>query len=114
MSPWEPELEISSHGGCDIDRDENEMRRRAENDEEMPYLMETELTREEIRRFGDIHDRPEGVDDAADEFPPLYDRTDGKDGYVILEANPYLTGRRCFRGKIEAGFLKRGQDGTNG
>ena len=27
---------------------------------------------------------------AADEFRPLYDRTDGKDGYVSLEVNPHL------------------------
>jgi hypothetical protein len=25
---------------------------------------------------------------AADAFRPLYDRTDGKDGYVSLEVNP--------------------------
>src|ERR1019366_4281122 len=30
------------------------------------------------------------VQDAADEFRPLYDRTDGKDGYVSLEVNPHL------------------------
>ena len=27
---------------------------------------------------------------AADEFRPLYDRTNGKDGYVSLEVNPHL------------------------
>jgi transaldolase len=27
---------------------------------------------------------------AADEFRPLYDKTDGKDGYVSLEVNPHL------------------------
>ena len=27
---------------------------------------------------------------AADEFRPVYDRTDGKDGYVSLEVNPHL------------------------
>ena len=30
------------------------------------------------------------VQGAADEFLPLYDRTDGKDGYVSLEVNPHL------------------------
>ena len=30
------------------------------------------------------------VQRAADEFRPLYDRTDGKDGYVSLEVNPHL------------------------
>jgi transaldolase len=30
------------------------------------------------------------VQNAADVFRPLYDRTDGKDGYVSLEVNPHL------------------------
>jgi transaldolase len=30
------------------------------------------------------------VQSADDEFRPLYDRTDGKDGYVSLEVNPHL------------------------
>ena len=30
------------------------------------------------------------VHNAADEFRPLYDRTDGKDGFVSLEVNPHL------------------------
>ncbi len=30
------------------------------------------------------------VQDAADEFRPLYEITDGKDGYVSLEVNPHL------------------------
>jgi len=30
------------------------------------------------------------VRNAADGFRPLYDRTDGKDGYVSLEVNPHL------------------------
>src|SRR5208283_4188147 len=30
------------------------------------------------------------VQSAADEFRSLYDRTDGKDGYVSLEVNPHL------------------------
>ncbi len=30
------------------------------------------------------------VQNAADEFRPLYDRTKGKDGYVSLEVNPHL------------------------
>lgn len=32
------------------------------------------------------------VRDAADGFRPLYDKTDGKDGYVSLEVNPHLAG----------------------
>ncbi len=30
------------------------------------------------------------VQSAADEFRPVYDTTDGKDGYVSLEVNPHL------------------------
>ncbi len=30
------------------------------------------------------------VQSAADEFRPLYDRTDGDDGYVSLEVNPHM------------------------
>ncbi len=30
------------------------------------------------------------VSDAADEFRPVYEKTDGKDGYVSLEVNPHL------------------------
>ncbi len=30
------------------------------------------------------------VRDAADEFRPVYEKTDGKDGYVSLEVNPHL------------------------
>ena len=30
------------------------------------------------------------VQDAADEFRPVYDETDGQDGYVSLEVNPHL------------------------
>ena len=30
------------------------------------------------------------VQSAADEFRSVYDRTDGKDGYVSLEVNPHL------------------------
>ncbi|MBU1910351.1 MAG: transaldolase, partial [Verrucomicrobia bacterium] len=30
------------------------------------------------------------VQSAADEFRPVYERTDGKDGYVSLEVNPHL------------------------
>ena len=36
---------------------------------------------------------------AADEFRPLYDKTDGKDGYVSLEVNPHLA--RDTQGTIE-------------
>jgi transaldolase len=39
------------------------------------------------------------VRNAADEFRPLYDRTDGKDGYVSLEVNPHLA--NDTRGTIE-------------
>ena len=39
------------------------------------------------------------VQSAADEFRPLYDRTDGKDGYVSLEVNPHLA--HNTRGTIE-------------
>ena len=30
------------------------------------------------------------VQSAADEFRPLYERTNGKDGYISLEVNPHL------------------------
>ena len=30
------------------------------------------------------------VQSAADAFRPLYDTTDGQDGYVSLEVNPHL------------------------
>ena len=39
------------------------------------------------------------VQAAADEFRPLYDRTDGQDGYVSLEVNPHLA--RDTDGTIE-------------
>ena len=39
------------------------------------------------------------VQSAADEFRPLYDTTDGKDGYVSLEVNPHLA--RDTTGTIE-------------
>jgi transaldolase len=39
------------------------------------------------------------VQGAADEFRPLYDRTDGQDGYVSLEVNPHLA--RDTKGTIE-------------
>src|SRR5664280_448296 len=39
------------------------------------------------------------VQSAADEFRPLYDRTDGKDGYVSLEVNPHLA--QDTKGTIE-------------
>lgn len=38
---------------------------------------------------------------AADEFRPVYDKTDGKDGYVSLEVNPHLA--LDTRGTIEEG-----------
>ena len=39
------------------------------------------------------------VQSAADEFRPLYDKTDGKDGFVSLEVNPHLAHNRS--GTIE-------------
>ena len=42
------------------------MDERAENDEDVPHGMETELIREEIEPFGDIHGRAESIDDASD------------------------------------------------
>lgn len=39
------------------------------------------------------------VGSAADEFRPLYDRTDGQDGYVSLEVNPHLA--RDTEGSME-------------
>ncbi len=39
------------------------------------------------------------VQNAADEFRPLHDRTDGIDGYVSLEVNPHLA--KDIRGTIE-------------
>ena len=39
------------------------------------------------------------VQSAADEFRPLYDKTEGKDGYVSLEVNPHLA--YDTRGTIE-------------
>jgi len=30
------------------------------------------------------------IQDAADEFRSVYDKTDGKDGYVSIEVNPHL------------------------
>lgn len=38
---------------------------------------------------------------AADEFRPLYDKTDGRDGYVSLEVNPHLA--HDAKGTIEEG-----------
>jgi len=43
------------------------------------------------------------VESAADEFRPLYDKTDGKDGYVSLEVNPHLA--HDTRGTIEEARL---------
>lgn len=42
------------------------MHERAENDEDVPHDMETELIREEIEPFGDIHSRAESIDDPSD------------------------------------------------
>ena len=43
----------------------------------------------------------EDVTSAADAFRPLYDKTDGMDGYVSLEVNPHLA--RDAQGTIEEG-----------
>ena len=42
------------------------MHERTENDEDVPDGMETELIREEIEPFGDIHGRAESIDDPSD------------------------------------------------
>jgi len=44
-----------------------------------------------------LHD----VQRAADEFRPVYDKTDGRDGYVSLEVNPHLA--HDTRGTIDEG-----------
>lgn len=46
----------------------------------------------EGRKANDIYETlsQRDVRNAADEFRPLYDRTDGEDGYVSLEVNPHL------------------------
>ncbi len=41
------------------------------------------------------------VQNAADEFKPIYEKTDGKDGYVSLEVNPHLA--HDTKGTIEEG-----------
>jgi transaldolase len=41
------------------------------------------------------------VESAADEFRPLYEKTDGKDGYVSLEVNPHLA--HDTKGTVEEG-----------
>jgi transaldolase len=41
------------------------------------------------------------VGSAADEFRPLYEKTDGKDGYVSLEVNPHLA--HDTKGTVEEG-----------
>jgi len=43
------------------------------------------------------------VQSAADEFRPLYDKTEGKDGYVSLEVNPHLA--HDTRGTMEEARL---------
>ena len=43
------------------------------------------------------------VQSAADEFRPVYERTDGKDGYVSLEVNPHLA--HDTKGTIEEARL---------
>ena len=40
------------------------------------------------------------VESAADQFRPLYDRTDGQDGYVSLEVNPHQIGRASCRERV--------------
>ena len=47
------------------------------------------LLRENVAEIYEALSRRD-VQSAADEFRPLYDKTDGKDGYVSLEVNPHL------------------------
>jgi transaldolase len=55
-------------------------------DEEIKYLTREGLSRENVYESLAISD----IKAAADLFRPLYDQTDGGDGYVSLEVNPYL------------------------
>src|ERR1043165_4378092 len=44
------------------------------------------------KRVGEIYEEPaaKGIGGAADILKPVYDRTDGLDGYISLEVNPGL------------------------
>ena len=62
-------------------------------------IVESQIYNEEIRALAvagkgaeTIYEKlsQSDVQSAADEFRPLYDRTDGSDGYVSLEVNPHL------------------------
>ena len=62
-------------------------------------IVESQIYNEEIRALAvagkgaeTIYEKlsQSDVQNAADEFRPLYDRTDGSDGYVSLEVNPHL------------------------
>lgn len=55
-------------------------------DEDIRGMAAEGKTAQEIYEALSQHD----VQSAADKFRPLYDRTDGKDGYVSLEVNPHL------------------------
>ena len=57
-----------------------------EYDEEIKSLTQESLSRENIYERLAISD----IQAAADLFRPLYDQTDGGDGYVSLEVSPYL------------------------
>ena len=47
------------------------------------------LNKKDVKTIYEVLSRRD-VQSAADEFRPLYDKTDGKDGYVSLEVNPHL------------------------
>jgi transaldolase len=57
-----------------------------EYDEEIKSLTQEGLSRENVYERLTISD----IQAAADLFRPLYDQTDGGDGYVSLEVSPYL------------------------
>lgn len=58
----------------------------SEYDRDIQELTEQGLSREDIYERLAIQD----IQDAADLFRPLYDQTNGADGYVSLEVDPYL------------------------
>ena len=57
-----------------------------EYDQDIQQLTEQGLSREDIYERLAIQD----IQDAADLFEPLYNQTNGADGYVSLEVDPYL------------------------
>lgn len=66
-----------------------------EYDEDIRTLALAGNEAEAIYETVSLHD----VRSAADEFRPVYERTDGKDGFVSLEVNPHLA--RDTKGTIE-------------